>query len=79
MVFPKVHLERIIVDKILLLPATSFPTIADVAAFVLVPTMSVQLVIPVKTLSTKAALGMSLEAALVDRAGVIVAKFLVLP
>ena len=73
------YLERIIVDKILLLPTTSFTTIADVAAFVLVPTMSVQLVIPVKTLSTKAALGMSLEATLVDRAGVIVAKFLVLP
>jgi hypothetical protein len=76
-VFPEVYLERIIIDIILLLPATSFLPIADVAALVLVSAVSVQLIVSVKALSAETTLGMSLEATLVDCARVVVAKFLV--
>ena len=75
-VFSKVHLKRIVVDIVLLLPAPTVLTIADVAAFVFVPTMRVELVVPVEALATEATFRMSLESALIDRARVIVAELL---
>jgi alkylated DNA nucleotide flippase Atl1 len=78
-VFSEVDLERIVVDVILLLPTAAVSTIADVATLVLVPAMGVELVITIKTLTTEAALRVSLETALVDGTRIIVAEFLVLP
>jgi hypothetical protein len=78
-VFPKVHLKGIVVDVVLLLPAPIVSSIADVTALVLVPTMRVKLVVSVKSLATEATFRVSLEAALIDRSGVIVAKLLMLP
>jgi hypothetical protein len=78
-VFSEVDLERIIVDVILLLPTAAVSAIADVATFVLVPAMGVELVIAIETLTTEAALRVSLETALIDGTRIVVAKFLVLP
>lgn len=78
MVLAKVVLERIIVDIVLLF-ATTVTSIANVAAFVLVSAVCVQLVVAVKSLSTKATFWVPLESTLVDGAWVIIAKLLVLP
>jgi hypothetical protein len=77
-VFPEVPLKGIVVDVILLLPASTVLAIADVAAFVFVSAMRVKLVVSIETLATEATFRVSLESALVDRAGVIVAELLVL-
>jgi hypothetical protein len=77
-VFAKVHLKGIVIDVVLLLPASAVLAIADVTAFVLVSTMRVKLVVSIETLATEATFRVSLESALVDRAGVIVAELLVL-
>ena len=78
MVFPKVHLERIVVDVVLLFPASSLPAVANVAALVLVSAMSVKLIVAVEALSAEATFRMSLEATLIYCSRVIVAKLLVL-
>lgn len=48
------------------------------ASLMLVPAVCVELVVAVESLPTEAALGMALEAALVDGSRVVVAKFFVL-
>jgi hypothetical protein len=78
-IFPKVDLEGVIVDIVLLFPASTVSAIANVAAFVLVPTMRVKLVVSIESLATKATFRVSLESALIDCAGVVVAELLVLP
>jgi hypothetical protein len=78
MVFFEVDFEGIVVDKVLLL-ASAITPIADMAAFVLVSTVCVQLVVSVEALSTEATFRVSLEAALVDRTRVVVTELLVLP
>ena len=77
MVLAKVVLERVVVDIVLLL-TTTVTSIADVAAFVLVTTMRVQLVVAIETFSTKATFRVSLEPTLVNGAWVVVTEFLVL-
>jgi hypothetical protein len=76
-VFPEVHLEGIVVDKVLLFSASPFSTIANVAALVLVSAMSVELIVTVKTLSAEPTFWVSLEATLIYCSGVIVAELLV--
>jgi hypothetical protein len=78
-VFPEVLFERIVVDIVLLFFTSTVPAIANMATFVFVPAMRVKLVISVETHSAEAAFRVSLESALIDRAGIIIAKFLVLP
>lgn len=78
MVFPEVLLERIVVHKVLLLPAP-ITAVANVAAFVLISTMCVQLIVSVEALATETAFRVSLEATLIDRARVIVTELLMLP
>lgn len=78
MVFLEVHFQRIIVDVVLLFPAT-IASIANVTAFVLVSAMSVQLVVPIKALATKATFRMSPEAALIHGTWVVVAELLMFP
>lgn len=78
MIFPEVLLKCIVVDVILLLSAT-ISAVTDVAAFVLVTTVCVQLIVSIKALTTEATLRMPLESTLVDSTGVIVTEFLVLP
>lgn len=77
MILSKMHLQRIVVDIILLL-AASFATITDMTPFVLVPTMRVKLIVSVKSFTAEATLWMSLETALVNRTWVIVSKLLML-
>lgn len=77
-VLAKVDFERVIVDVILLLPAT-LPSVANMAALVLVSAMSVQLVVPIKALATKATFRMSPEAALIHGTWVVVAELLMFP
>jgi hypothetical protein len=74
-VFLEVDFERVIVDKVLLLSAAITP-VADVAAFVFVSAMCVQFVISIEALSAETAFWMSLEATLIDGAGVVVAELL---
>ena len=77
MVSPKMLLQRVVVDVILLL-AAPIPSIAYVAPFMFVPTMDVQFIIPIESLSTETAFRMSFEAALVHCAGMIISKLLML-
>jgi hypothetical protein len=77
-VFPEVHLEGIVVDKVLLFSASPFSTIANVAALVLVSAMSVELIVTVETLSAEPTFWVSLEATLIYCSGVIVAELLML-
>jgi len=53
-------------------------SVADMTPLMLIPTMCIELVIAVETLSTEATLGMTLESTLIDGARVIVTEFLVL-
>ena len=76
MVFLEVNLQGVVVDKVLLLPCLVAP-ITDMAAFVLVATVRVQLIVAVEALSTEAAFWMTLEAALIDGTRVVVAELLV--
>lgn len=77
MVTPKVLLQRVVVDVILLLAAPT-PSIANMASLMFVPTMNVQFIVPIESLSTETAFWMSLEAALVDSARMIISKLLML-
>lgn len=78
-VFAEVHLERVVVDVVLLLAAAALSPVADVTPLVLVSAVGVELVVSVEALSAETTLGMSLEPALVNGARVVVAKLLVLP
>lgn len=77
-VFSKVVLKRVIIDIVLLL-AAAVTSVANVAALVLVSTVRIQLIVAIESLSAKPAFRVSLEAALIDGARVIVAELLVLP
>ena len=77
MVTPKVLLQRVIVDVILLLTAPT-SSIANMASFMFVPTMDVQFIVPIESLSTETAFWMPLEPTLVDSARVIISKLLML-
>jgi hypothetical protein len=78
MIFLEVQFQRVVVDKVLLLPAF-IATIADMAPLVLLPAMYVQLIIPIEPLSTESAFWVSLESTLIDSPWVIVTELLMLP
>ena len=77
MVTPKVLLQRTVIDVILLLAAPT-PSIADMTSFMFVPTVNVQLIVSIESLSTETAFRMPLETALVDSARMIISEFLML-
>lgn len=76
MVLFEMNLERLVVDVVLWL-APTITAVADVTPLVLFSAVDVEFIIPVETSHTETALGMSLEATLVRRTRVIVAKLLV--
>lgn len=76
MIFPEVYLKGIIIH-VILLRSTLIPSIADMAFFMLVSAVGEQLVVAVESLPAKATFRMSLESALVNSAGVVVAKLFV--
>lgn len=71
-IFSEVNLKCIVVLEILLLSRTVLP-ITDVTSFMLVAAMRVQFVIAIESLLAEAALGMTLEPALIDSPRVVVA------
>jgi hypothetical protein len=77
MVIPEVLLERVIIDVILLLPA-SVSSVTYVASFMLISTMRVELIITVEPPSTKPTLRMTPETTLVNCAWVIITELLVI-
>lgn len=79
MIFPEMYLQCIVIDVVLLLLPSSIAAIANVAAFVFVSAVCVELVVSVEALSAKPTFRMPLEAALIDCSWVVVPKFLVLP
>ena len=79
MVLPKMYFERIIVDVVLLLPTPAVATVAYVATFVFVPAMCIKLIVSIEAFPAEATFRMTLEPALVDRTGVVVAKLLMFP
>jgi hypothetical protein len=70
-VFPKVNFECVVVEVVLLLATTVLP-VADMASFMLVATMCVELVITVKSFVAETTLGMTFETALVNRSRIVV-------
>lgn len=77
MILAEVVFQRVIVDIVLLL-TTAVASVADVAAFMLVTTMCVQLVISIEALAAKTTLWVSLKSTLIDRARVVVPELLML-
>ena len=77
MVIPEVLLERVIIDVILLLPA-SVSSVTYVTSFMLVSTMRVELIITVEPPSTKPTLRMTPETTLVYCPWVIITELLVI-
>jgi hypothetical protein len=77
MVLAKVVFQRVIVDIVLLL-ATAIVSVTNVAAFVLVSAVCVELVVSIESLSAETTLGVSLESTLIDRARIVVAELLML-
>lgn len=77
MVFPEVKFQGVVVYIILLLPS-SIPSIADMALFMLISAMGVQLIIAVESLPAKATLRMALETALIHGSRVVIAIFFML-
>lgn len=76
-VFTEMDLQLIvvaIVDRF----ASLTPAVANMTPFMLFPAVSVQLILAVESLPTEAAFRVAFEAALVNCAGVVVAKLLVL-
>ena len=67
--------ERVVVNKVLLLPSL-ISSVADMTSLVLVPTMHIELVVAVETLSTEATLRVSLESTLIDSPWIIVPELL---
>ena len=78
MLFPEVNLKRVIVDIVLLFASLLSP-IANVAPFVLVAAMNIELIVPIKSSLTESTVWMPLESALVDGSWIIVAELLVFP
>lgn len=76
MVFPKVLLQRVVIDVILLL-SSAVPAIAEVTSLMLVSTMHVEFIIAVEALTAEAAFGMTFESTLVYSSRIIVAKLFV--
>lgn len=74
----KVLFELLVVEVVLRI-ATPIPTVADMATLVPLPAVTVQLVIPVKSLTTKATLWMTLEPRLIDSSRSVVAVLFVPP
>lgn len=77
MVFAEVKFQRVVVHIVLLLPSI-IPSIADMALFMLISAMGVQLIIAVESLPAETTLRMALETALVHGSRVVVAEFFVL-
>jgi hypothetical protein len=77
MVLAEVDFQRVVVDVVLLLPAT-IASVADVAALMLVSAVGVQLVVPIEARVTEATFRMPPKAALVLCTRVVVAELLVL-
>jgi hypothetical protein len=77
MVLAEVIFQRVIVDIVLLL-ATTLTSVADVAAFMLVPAVCVQFVVSIEAFSAESTLWVSLESTLIDRARVVVPELLML-
>lgn len=78
MISAEVVLQCVVIDKVLLLPAVR-PAVADMASFMPVATMCVKFVVSVEALSAKSALGVSLEAALLEATRLVIAVLLVSP
>ena len=76
MVFLEVALQSIVVNIVLLL-AMGGTAVANMASFVFITTMGVQLVIAIESLPTKTTLGVAFEAALVDSTGFVITMLLV--
>lgn len=77
MILAKMNLQGVIVDVVLLLPAT-FSAIANVTALVFVSAVCIQLIVSVEALTAEAAFRVALETTLVYGAGIVVAKLLML-
>lgn len=73
----KMIFERIVVDIILLLASTR-PSVADVTSFMAIATMSIEFVVSVEPLATESTLGMTSKATLVHGARHIVTMLFML-
>lgn len=73
----KMILKGLIINVVLLLTVGG-TTITDMATFVFVSAVSVELVVAVEALATKSTLRVSFETTLIDRAGLIIAVLLML-
>jgi hypothetical protein len=67
-----------LVINVVLLLAVVGAAVTDMAAFMLLTTVGIQLVIAIKALPTETTLGMSFETALVDGSGLIITILFVL-
>jgi len=76
-VFPEMLFQHVVI-KVILWPSLT-PPVTDEAPLVTLPTVSVQLIIPVKPLSAEATFWVTLEAGLILCPGMIVSKPLMLP
>ena len=76
MIFLKMTLKGLIIHVVLLLAVVG-SAITDMAAFMLLTAMGIQLVVTVKALSTETTLGMPFETALVDGTGLVITVFFV--
>lgn len=77
MIFVEVILQCVIVNIVLLLTMGG-ASVTDVATFVFITAMSVQLVVAVEPLTTKSTLGVSPEATLVYSSRLVIARPFVL-
>ena len=73
MILSKVLFQRVVIHKILLLPPLVI-SIADMASFMFISAVGIELIISIETLSTKTTLGMPFEAALVHGTRIVVTK-----
>jgi hypothetical protein len=77
-VLVEMSLQSIIIEIILRVLASG-PSIAKMAALVLVATMCVQFIIAIESFSTEATFRMTVESTLIDCSRIVVAKLLMLP
>lgn len=77
MIFSKVILQIVVVEIVLRFP-TLVTTVAEVTALMLLPTVRVQLVVSIESLSAETTLRMPLEPTLINGSRIVVSKFLVL-
>lgn len=77
MILVKVILQRVVVNIILLLTMRG-ASVTDVATFMFITAMSVQLVVAVESLTTKSTFRVSPEATLVYSSRLVIARFFVL-